>query len=143
MEYQVLLTRLINNISLTLILLEHLSSIVKELHKIERDDGSLLIELFREKPDKKYFPDYYNLISKPLSFKVLVSLYFVSLIITTTVSNRKLHKELIRNYTSLLMKSSKILLLYVIMQECIILINHWFILIVNCLELNFITVHMI
>lgn len=42
---------------------------VQEIQKLKRSDGSLLAELFLEKPPKNIYPDYYLIISRPISLK--------------------------------------------------------------------------
>ena len=46
-----------------------LLKIIKEINKIKRPDGSSLSELFKKKPDRSIFPDYYIIISTPISLK--------------------------------------------------------------------------
>lgn len=43
---------------------------VKEVSKLQREDGSLRAALFLEKPDRKIYPDYYLLVPRPIGFKV-------------------------------------------------------------------------
>jgi SNF2 family DNA or RNA helicase len=48
---------------------KNLNKILVEIQKIRRSDGSGYADLFREKPSMTLFPDYYAIISNPISFK--------------------------------------------------------------------------
>jgi hypothetical protein len=48
---------------------EAVSQVLKDVGKLKRPDGTLLCELFKDKPDKKIYPDYYQLVAKPISLK--------------------------------------------------------------------------
>eukprot|EP01038_Epipyxis_sp_PR26KG_P004082 gene4082-5828_t len=50
-----------------------LLKIMKEILKIERLDGSLLAELFLEKPSKALYPDYYSIVPRPISLKEITN----------------------------------------------------------------------
>lgn len=50
-----------------------LAKIVTDLQKIKRLDGSCLAELFKAKPDKIIYPDYYQIISSPISYREITS----------------------------------------------------------------------
>jgi superfamily II DNA/RNA helicase len=43
--------------------------VISDIQKIKRDDGTLLAALFLEKPAKSIYPDYYQIISRPISLK--------------------------------------------------------------------------
>jgi hypothetical protein len=65
---------LINNLLVTLLNSSPLycEQVVKKISKLTRpEDGSLRAALFLEKPDRKIYPDYYMLVPRPTSFKVL------------------------------------------------------------------------
>ena len=48
---------------------EDLLAALKELQRLTRDDGSLLAELFIDRPDKRLFPDYYVAVARPVALK--------------------------------------------------------------------------
>lgn len=50
-----------------------LLKIIAELQKIKKQDGSLLGELFKVKPDKVMYADYYQIVEEPISFKEMTA----------------------------------------------------------------------
>lgn len=46
-----------------------ITKIIQDIVKLRRSDGSFLAELFKDKPNKKFFPDYYIYILQPISLK--------------------------------------------------------------------------
>jgi SNF2 family DNA or RNA helicase len=48
---------------------EDLLAALKDLQRLKRDDGTLLAELFVERPDKRLFPDYYVAVARPVALK--------------------------------------------------------------------------
>jgi ATP-dependent helicase STH1/SNF2 len=52
---------------------KELAKIVRDLQKIKRPDGSLLAELFLDKPPKAVYPDYYALIETPIALKDILA----------------------------------------------------------------------
>ncbi|KAJ1441487.1 SNF2 family N-terminal domain-containing protein [Ochromonadaceae sp. CCMP2298] len=46
-----------------------LVTLVNDLQKIKRDDGSFLAALFVDKPPKALYPDYYQLVTHPIALK--------------------------------------------------------------------------
>jgi hypothetical protein len=41
--------------------------IIKQINKIVKPDGNKLTELFKKRPEKSFFPDYYMIIANPIS----------------------------------------------------------------------------
>ena len=54
------------------VILQGLIKIIQEIQKIKKLDGTLIAELFLEKPPKSYYPDYYQLIENPISLKEIL-----------------------------------------------------------------------
>ena len=49
-----------------------LLKVMKDITKIKRSDGTYLAELFKKKPDKAIFPDYYIIVANPISLKEIM-----------------------------------------------------------------------
>ena len=45
---------------------------IKDITKIKRSDGTSLAELFKKKPDRAIFPDYYIIVPNPISLKEIM-----------------------------------------------------------------------
>lgn len=50
-----------------------LAGVITALQKIKREDGSLLAQIFIDKPPRAIYPDYYQLIPQPIALKQILT----------------------------------------------------------------------